>query len=215
MLARSRSYVDVDAIVTHLASDEGKESENRHLFEKKFADYMHAPRCIATDQARAALLLALRALPLSRGDEIIVQSFTFWGVIDAILEAGGRPVLVDNSLEDFNADPKEIEKKITKRTRGIIATHLFGIPSDIRDIVSIADDHQVILIEDCAQCLGATYQGSMVGTFGDLSIVSFNYEKHLSTGEGGMLVVNNPDLIEAMEQETSTYQPASLFLERC
>jgi dTDP-4-amino-4,6-dideoxygalactose transaminase len=215
MLARSRSYVDVDPIIAHLSSDEGNEPENIHLFEEKFADYMRAPRCIATDQARAALLLALRALHLSPGDEVVVQSFTFWGVVDAILEAGGRPVLVDNNLKDFNATPEEIEKLITKRTRGIIATHLFGIPSDIAEVAGIASDHGVVLIEDCAQCLGGTYQGALTGTFGDLAVVSFNYEKHLSTGEGGMLVINNYNLIEPMEQEAGTCQPASLFQEKC
>lgn len=215
MLARSRSYLDVDAVVTHLSSEEGNAPEHIHQFEEKFADYIHAPRCIATNQARAALLMAFRALHISRGDEVIVQSFTFWGVIDAILEVGARPVLVNNTLDDFNAAPEEIAKKITGRTRGIIATHLFGIPSDIAEIADIAGDHNAVLIEDCAQCLGATYQGSPVGTFGDLSIVSFNYEKHLSTGEGGMLVINNPDLIGAMEQEAGTCQPASLFQEKC
>lgn len=215
MLARSRSHVDVDAIVAHLSSDEGNDPENIHLFEKKFAEYMHAPRRIATDQARAALLLALRAHHLSPGDEVIVQSFTFSGVIEAILEAGGRHVLVNNNLDDFNATPEEIEKKITERTRGIIATHLFGIPSDIDEIAVIASDHEVVLIEDCAQCLGATYQGAMAGTFGDLAIFSFNYEKHLSTGEGGMLVINNQNLIESMEQKAGTSQTASLFQEKC
>lgn len=215
MLARSRSYIDVDAVVAHLSSEESNAPEHIHQFEEKFAEYLHAPRCIATDQARAGLLMALRALPISQGDEVIVQSFTFWGVIDAILEAGGRPVLVNNTLDDFNAAPEEIEKKITGRTRAIIATHLFGIPADIAEIADIADVHNAVLIEDCAQCLGATYKGSAVGTFGDLSIVSFNYEKHLSTGEGGMLVINNPDLVGTMEQEARTCQPASLFQEKC
>ncbi|MCC7566103.1 MAG: DegT/DnrJ/EryC1/StrS family aminotransferase [Methanomicrobiaceae archaeon] len=196
MLARSRSFIDVEGIADRLSSHDCLDEAHIGEFEAAFSACLGGPRCIATNQGRAALLIGLRSLSISPGDEVIVPGFTYEGVVDAVLEAGASPVLVDPSLEDFNAHAAAIEAKMTERTKAIIATHLFGIPTDIGEIAAIAADRGCYLIEDCAQCLGATYGGRTVGTFGDLAFFSFNYEKHITTGEGGMLAVNNPELIE-------------------
>ncbi len=215
MLARSRSYVDVERIVHDIASCDVEAGTYVETFERRFARYIGAPRCIATNQGRAALLLALHALNPSVGDEVIVQSFTYPGVIGAILDAGATPVLADNSLEDFSAAASGIRERITERTKAIIATHLFGIPCDIGGIADVADEYGCCLIEDCAQCLGARYEGRNVGTYGDMAFVSFNYEKHLPTGEGGMLVINNRDLLDRIGEVVEGYRRRPIDEERC
>lgn len=170
--------------------------------------------CYATNQARAALLIALKSLGLSKNDEVIVPSFTYKGVIDAILEAGASPVFVDSSLKDLNAHSEEIEERITQNTKVIIATHLFGIPTDIEAISALSSENNCVLIEDCAQCLGALYRKKRVGTFGDMSIVSFNFEKHMTTGEGGMLIVNNRELLNSVSDVINAYTRVPLSREK-
>lgn len=214
MLTRSRAYVDPEKLIHQIASSD-LDAEDRVLcFETEFSEYLGGPSCFATNQARAALFVAFRALNISKGDEIVVPSFTFKGVVDPIIELGGTPVLVDSSLDDLNAHAEDIEKSISDRTRAIVATHLFGIPTDINAIKDIASDRNCYLIEDCAQCLGATYGGKKTGTFGDMAIVSFNFEKHMSTGEGGMLVVNNQELLENVREITEGFGRAPLAREK-
>ncbi|MFA7071795.1 MAG: DegT/DnrJ/EryC1/StrS family aminotransferase, partial [Methanoculleus sp.] len=116
MLARFGSYLNIEEIVDCIHSDRVLDEDTIREFERKFAHYIGAPRCFATNQARAGLLIALKSLPISPGDEVIVQSFTFQGVIDAILDAGGQPVLIDNSPADLNADVGAIEKSVTEKT---------------------------------------------------------------------------------------------------
>lgn len=215
MLARFGSYLNIEEIVECIHSDRVLDEDTIREFERKFAHYIGAPRCFATNQARAGLLIALKSLPISPGDEVIVQSFTFQGVIDAILDAGGQPVLIDNSPADLNADVGAIEKSVTEKTKVIIATHLFGVPCDIDAISSLARENGCYVIEDCAQCLGAAFGGKGVGTFGDMSIFSFNYEKHMTTGQGGILAVNNRDLIGAVEKTVDTYRRVPLNPEKC
>jgi len=215
MLARFGSYLNVEEIVDRIRSDQTLDGKTIEAFERKFARYIGAPQCFATDQARAGLLIALKSLPISHGDEVIVQSFTFKGVVDAILDAGGQPVLVDNSPDDLNADIDAIERSVTEKTKVIIATHLFGVPCDIDAISSIAHENGCYVIEDCAQCLGATYSGKKIGTFGDMSIFSFNYEKHMTTGQGGILAVNHRDLIDAVKKTVDSYGRAPQYSEKC
>lgn len=215
MLARFGSYLNVEEIVDHIRSDQSLDGETIKEFERKFARYTGSPRCFATNQARAGLLIALKSLPISHGDEVIVQSFTFKGVIDAILDAGGQPVLVDNSSDDLNADVDAIEKNVTEKTKVIIATHLFGVPCEIDAISSLARESGCYVIEDCAQCLGAAFGGRNVGTFGDMSIFSFNYEKHMTTGQGGILAVNNHNLIDPVKKTVDTYERVPLGSEKC
>jgi len=215
MLARSRAYLNVERIVDTL-SGEDLEDENHILdFENRFRDYIGAERCYATNQARAALLIALRALNISPGDEVLVPDFTYEGVVDVILESGATPVFVEPALDDFNVPSGHFEEKITNRTKAIIATHLFGIPCDIADLPAIAKDNGCSVIEDCAQCLGAEFEGKNTGILGDFAIFSFNYEKHLTTGEGGMLAVNNPAFFEDVERVIKSCMRMPLYNEKC
>lgn len=214
MIARSRSYLDFDRTIG-LLSEEIDDEQTVAKFESQFAGYLGAPGAIATSRARTALHLILRALPLSRGDEVIVQSFTFWGMLDTIIEAGGTPVLVDNSITDLNTTPEKIADGMTERTKAIIITHLFGIPTDMDEMIRVARERGCAVIEDCAQCLGPRYHGRRVGTFGDASIFSFNYEKHISTGEGGMGVINSPELLDRVRQIAASHERLSRHVEMC
>lgn len=215
MLARSRSYVNIPELSDRFSLDHSDNEGEILTFEKEFSRYLNAPISFATNQARAALLIGLKSLHLSPGDEVIVQSFTYHGVLNALFDAGVTPVLVDNSLRDFNLSGETVRKKITKNTKVIIATHLFGIPCDIEDITDIAAENNCVLIEDCAQCLGAEYKGTRIGTFGDMAVFSFNFEKHMSTGQGGMLTVNNEDLIEEVQKLLETYKRVPIEEEKC
>ena len=215
MLARSRAYLHAEQIVDDLSREDLEDESHIRTFEDRFCSYIGAERCHATNQARAALLIALRALDLSPGDEVLVPDFTFEGVVDAILESGATPVFVEPALQDFNVPASHFIEKMTERTRAVIATHLFGIPCDIGDLPAIAKENDCVVIEDCAQCLGAEYNGRPVGTFGDFTIVSFNYEKHLTTGEGGMLVVNNPTFAGDVERVVGSCTRVPLHDEKC
>lgn len=215
MLARSRAYLNVERIIDTLSREDLEDENHILVFENQFCDYIGAERCYATNQARAALLIALRALNISPGDEVLVPNFTYEGVVDAILESGATPVFVEPTLDDFNVPSGHFEEKITRRTKAIIATHLFGIPCDVGDLPVIAEENGCSVIEDCAQCLGAEYEGKNTGTFGDFAIVSFNYEKHLTTGEGGMLAVNNPAFVEDVERVIESCTRMPLYDEKC
>jgi hypothetical protein len=136
--------------------------------------------------------LALKILKVTKGDEVIVQSLICAVAIDAILEVGATPVLVDNLIEDCNVSPLEIRKKITPKTK------------------TIARENNCYLIEDCAHSLGAKYRGKNVGTFGDISFFSFNFDKPLSTGDGGMLIINNKELIDDAKAVIDNYKRVPL-----
>lgn len=215
MLARSRAYLNVKQIIDILSSKDLEDESQTKAFENEFCDYIGAEQCYATNQARAALLIALQALNLSPGDEVLVPDFTYEGVVDAIVESGATPVFVEPALDDFNVPSSHFAEKITKRTKAIIATHLFGIPCDIGNLLAIAEENCCAIIEDCAQCLGAEYEGKNTGTFGDFAIFSFNYEKHLTTGEGGMLAVNNPAYIADVERIIDSCTRMPLYDEKC
>jgi len=215
MLARSRAYLNVEQIVGTLSREDLEDESHVKAFENQFCDYIGAERCYATNQARAALLIALRALDLSSGDEVLVPDFTYEGVVDAILESGATPVFVEPALRDFNVPASHFVEKMTERTRAVIATHLFGIPCEIGDLPAIARENGCVVIEDCAQCLGAEYKGRPVGSFGDFAVVSFNYEKHLTTGEGGMLAVNNPAFAGDVERVVESCTRVPLHDEKC
>jgi len=213
MIVRIRPFLDTERISASLVN---AGDSNIHLvegFEKAFASYTGVPYAVAVNQGRSALLLALKILGIKHGDEVIVQSYIFHVVIDAILEVGAKPVLVDSGLDDFNVSPGAIRREITHRTKAIIATHL-GIPCDMEEISGIAKEHNCFLIENCAHTLGARYDGKSVGTFGDVSFYSFDVDKPISTGDGGMLAINNTCLIEKARQIVKQYSRTPLEKER-
>jgi 8-amino-3,8-dideoxy-alpha-D-manno-octulosonate transaminase len=164
-------------------------------FEERFAEYCGAKHAQAVSSGTAALRVAMAALGISPGDEVITQGFTFVATWEAILDTGAIPVFaeVDKSL---TMDPQDLEQKITPRTKAIIPVHMLGAPARIDKIVAIAEKHGIPVIEDTAQACGGTFQGRRLGTFGTMSIFSFDPVKTITTGEGGMVVTDDPALYQ-------------------
>lgn len=165
-------------------------------FEKKFADYVGTKYAVAVNSGTSALHLAVKALGIGPGDEVIVTPFSFVASANCVLFEGATPVFVDIEPETFNIDPKKIEEKITPRTKAIIPVDVFGRPSDKEAIMRIAKKHKLKIIEDSAEALGAEYKGKKVGTFGDCAIFAFYPNKQMTTGEGGVLVTNNKEIYD-------------------
>lgn len=156
-------------------------------FETAFAAYMKVPHALAVTSGTAALRVALAALDLQPGDEVITQSFTFVATAEAIIEARAVPVCceVDATL---NMDPVDLERRITPRTRAVIAVHMLGTPARLREISAICDRHNLVLIEDAAWGCGGSLDGRALGTWGRMGTFSFDFAKTMTTGEGGMIV---------------------------
>lgn len=161
-------------------------------FEDAFAKFNGVPYAQAVTSGTSALKVALAALGVKPGDEIITQGFTFIATFEAIIEAGAIPVPceVDNTL---NLDPKDFESKITPRTKAVIPVHMLGSPARINEIIEIAKKHDIKVLEDTAQALGATVDGRKVGSLGHAGTFSFDFYKTITTGEGGMVITNDHD----------------------
>ncbi|MDH4321894.1 MAG: DegT/DnrJ/EryC1/StrS family aminotransferase, partial [Desulfobulbaceae bacterium] len=168
-------------------------------FEEKFAAYCGVKHGQAVTSGTAALKVALTALGVGAGDEVITQSFTFVATWEAILDVGAIPVFAEID-ETLNMDPKDLEKKITARTRAIIPVHMMGAPARIEEIVAIADRHKIPVIEDTAQAAGAILNGKRLGSFGACGTFSFDAVKTMTTGEGGMVVTNDETLWRNMSE---------------
>lgn len=164
-------------------------------FEEEFGKYMGCQYALGVSSGSAALRVALAALGLKRGEEVITQSFTFVATVEAILEAGGTPVIteVDKSL---NMDPQDLEAKITEKTKVIIPVHMLGVPARMDEIMAIAEKKGIPVLEDSCQACGSSYRGKKTGTIGVMGAFSFDYVKTLTTGEGGMVVTNNRKLYD-------------------
>lgn len=172
--------------------------EEGKIFERKFAGYLNADHCVTVNSGTDALELALRSLGVGAGDQVITSSNTFIATVLAISRVGAEPILVDIE-DDYQISPREIEKHITPKTKAIIAVHLYGMPADINQIVSIARKNKLFLIEDACQAHGAAVEGKKVGTFGDLGCFSFYPGKNLGAyGDGGAVVTNSKKLAEKM-----------------
>ena len=160
-------------------------------FQKLMAELHNKKYTFAVNSGTSALHCAIVALELQKDDEIIVPALANIADCSVVLQEGGRPIFVDINSEDFNIDPTKIEKKITPRTKAIIAVHMYGQPVKIKEIQKIADKYQLALIEDCAQAAGAKYDNKYVGSFGDLSCFSLYQTKHIICGEGGVVMTDN------------------------
>lgn len=159
-------------------------------FEAEFARFIGVKHAIATSSGTAALYISVRSLGIGPRDEVIVPAFTFLASADVILMSGAKPVFVDIDLKTFNIDVTKIEKAITPRTKAIVVVHLYGHPADMRRITKIAKNHNLRIIEDCAQAHGAAIESKRVGSFG-IGCFSFYATKNMITGEGGMITTNN------------------------
>ena len=164
-------------------------------FEKNIAEYIGVKHAIGLNSGTDALHIALRALDIGAGDEVITTAFTFVATTESIGIVGATPVFADIDPDTFNIDPKKIENAITPRTKAIIPVHLYGQPCDMDAIMDIAKRYDLYVIEDCCQAIGAEYKGKKVGTFGDFGCFSFYPTKNLGTmGDGGLLVTNSDNL---------------------
>ena len=172
---------------------EGKEDE---AFEKAFADFCHVNYCVGTGNGLDALMLALKALDIHAGDEVIVPSNTFIATALAVTYTGATPVFVEPDIRTFNIDPARIEDKITEKTKAIMPVHLYGQPCDMTPIMEIAKKHNLLVVEDAAQGVTSTYKGRQLGSIGDIGCYSFHETKNYSMGEGGAVLVNNPKFID-------------------
>jgi perosamine synthetase len=183
----------VEAVKSGWVSSKGPFIEK---FEEKFSSYIGLKYGISTSNGTTALHLALAALEIKRGDEVIVPDLTFASVANVVIYTGAKPVFVDSHPEYWCIDPSKLEEKITKKTRAIIPVHLYGHPCNMDSIMETAKDHNLYVIEDCAESHGAKYKGRKVGTFGDIACFSFYGNKIITTGEGGMCLTKNEDLAE-------------------
>ena len=165
-------------------------------FEEKFAQYIGSERAVSTQSGTAALHMALYELGIGKGDEVIVPAFTFIATINPVLYVGAKPVIIDMDPVTWNIDPHEIKKAITEKTRAIIPVHVYGSVCNMEEIMEIAQENNLFVIEDATESLGATYKNRHTGTFGDFGFFSFNGNKLITTGGGGMIVSNDPEKIE-------------------
>lgn len=187
---------DVEAVLACLRSGWLTMGPNVQAFERRFAEYVGAAHAVAVSSGTAALHLAALAAGVGQGDEVIVPNFTFVASAAAARYCGATVVLCDSlGPRDFNLDPEDVRSLITERTRAVMAVHFMGYAAEVEALRALCDEHQLHLIEDTAQGLGArTRSGVMAGTVGDLGCYSFFSKKQLSVGEGGMVVTNDPDL---------------------
>jgi perosamine synthetase len=167
-------------------------------FERMFADFCGCRHGIAVSNGTVALHLALMALGVGKGDEVIVPDLTFAATINAVLHAQATPVIVDIEKDSWCIDPREIEKAITPNTKAVIPVHLYGQPCDMSAIMAIAKKNRLFVLEDCAEAHGASFDGKKVGFFGNIGCFSFFGNKIITTGEGGMCVTNSQELDEKM-----------------
>jgi perosamine synthetase len=185
-----KDYVN-DCLDTTWISSKGKYIS---LFEEEFAKFTNIKYAAATCNGTTALHLSLLAMGIKKGDEVIVPSFTYIASVNAIRYCQATPVFVDSLSSNWQIDPNDIICKITPQTKAIIPVHLYGHPCDMDSISSIAKEHNLYVIEDCAEAFGSYYKDKHVGSFGDVAMFSFFGNKTISCGEGGMVVTNNKDI---------------------
>jgi perosamine synthetase len=165
-------------------------------FEEKFAAAMGRKYGIAVSNGSVALDAAILALNIGKDDEVIMPSFTIISCAAAVVRAGAKPVLVDSDPVTWNMDVNTIEEKITPRTRAIMVVHIYGLPVDMDPVLQLAEKHGLKIIEDAAEMHGQTYKGKAIGSFGDISTFSFYPNKHITTGEGGMILTDDEQLAQ-------------------
>ena len=182
-------------------------------FEEDFASSVDRAYGIAVCNGTAALDAAIDALGIGPGDEVILPAFTIISCVAQIVRAGGTPVLVDSDPLTWNMDVAQVEAKITPRTKAIMAVHIYGLPVDMDPLLDIARRHGLKVIEDAAESIGQVCRGRPCGSFGDLSTFSFYPNKHITTGEGGMIVTNDAELAETCRSlRNLCFQPARRFV---
>lgn len=189
-----RKYVN-DCLETGWISSLGKYVEK---FEKNFSKFSNTKYAISTCNGTVSLHLILLALGISKGDDVIVPNFSYVATLNAVLYVGANPILIDCDNETYNIDHFQIENKITKKTKAIIITHLYGNPCQMDKISEIAKRHNICLIEDAAEAHGAIFKNKIIGSFGIANSFSFFGNKTISTGEGGMVTTNSKKIADVI-----------------
>ena len=192
LVGKEKKFV-VDCLDTNWISSNG---EYIKRFEDRFSDYVGTRNAISCSNGTVALHLALLALEIGFGDEVIVPALTFVATANAVTYAGATPVFGDSEPDTWNMDPGKIESLITPKTKAIIVVHLYGHPCDMGAIQEIARKHDLYVIEDAAEAVGARYKNKMCGGIGDIATFSFYGNKTITTGEGGMVVTNDDRLAD-------------------
>jgi perosamine synthetase len=186
----AKKYVN-ECLDDNWVSSTGKYLE---LFENSLGSYLNNENTLVTSNGTTALHLALLSLNLRPGDEVLLPALTYIATANAVRYCGGVPICVDTNLETWNSDPGSFEEKITERTVGIIAVHLYGSPCDVSSLKELCSKKNLWLVEDCAEAIGATLDGMRVGNFGEIGTFSFYGNKIITTGEGGALTCLNSEL---------------------
>ena len=189
---------DIKSVVDVLKGDYITTGPYIDKFENKVADYVDAKYAVAVSNGTAALHLACLAAGIKEGDEVIVSSITFAASSNAVLYCGGKPIFADINPNTYNIDIKDIKRKITSKTKAIIAVDFTGNPVDIDEIKQICEENKLIFIEDGAHSLGAEYKSRKVGALADMTTFSFHPVKPITTGEGGIITTNNKNLYDKL-----------------
>jgi perosamine synthetase len=189
---------DIAAVINVLRTSRLSQGPVLDEFEREFARYLGAAHAIAVSSGTAGLHLALLALGVGAGDEVIVPSFTFIAAANAIRYVGATPVFVDINRVTLNLEPKCVERAVTARTRALMVVHTFGIPAELDALLEIAAQHGLRVIEDACEAVGAEYRRRKVGTFGDVGVFAFYPNKQMTTGEGGMIVTTDESVAAAI-----------------
>jgi len=191
LLGQNEKKFLIECIDSGWISSEGPFVEK---FEKQIAAISKRDYGVAVSSGTAALDVAIEALGISKGDEVIMPSFTIISCINQIVRVGAKPILIDSDPNTWNMDINQIEDKITSRTKAIMVVHIYGLPVDLDPVLDLAKKYSLKVIEDAAEMHGQTYKGKPCGSFGDISTLSFYPNKHITTGEGGMILTNNEEL---------------------
>ena len=189
----SERYLINKCLKTGWISSEGSYVKQ---FESTFAKFNNKKYGISVSNGTAALEVAIKSLNLNKGDEVIVPSFTIISSVLCVVKNGLKPILVDTDINNWNMCVDQVLKKINKKTKAIIITHIYGFPVDMKKILKIANKKKIAIIEDAAEMIGQKYNGKICGSFGKISTFSFYANKHITTGEGGMILTNDKKLYE-------------------
>ena len=181
-------------------------------FENEMAGFVGRKYATACSSGTAALDIAVSILNLQQGDEVIMPSFTIISCAQALVNKGIKPVLIDSDLQTFNVNVETIEEKITPKTKAIMIVHIFGLTVDVNPIVALAKKYNLKIIEDAAEVIGQTYHGVQCGSFGDVSTFSFYPNKHITTGEGGMVFCDDKLLDERAKSHRNLCFGADRFI---
>lgn len=181
--------------------------------EKQLQTLFDIKDAIVFDSGRSSLQIALQELGVEKNDEVLLQAYTCCVVSNAVIWTGGQPIYVDVT-DDFNMDPIDLEKKITPKSKVLIIQHTFGIPADLEALMAIAKKHNVLVIEDCAHVIGGMYKEKMLGTYGDIGMLSFGTDKSISCGRGGALITNNTQIahnLRGAQQKLALVSKITIF----